>query len=91
MDDSVVSGAVAGGLGVLGRLTALAHMERRPFGWNLLWELPVAISMGLIGAGIAEYFHVTGTAGQAIAVSAGYVGPRLIDMAADIIRDRVSR
>jgi hypothetical protein len=58
--DLATHGAIAGAMGILGRLLALATSARRPSGWNLLWEVPLAIAMGVIGKGIADYFALTG-------------------------------
>ena len=50
--DLAANSVGAGALGILGRLLALAHSDHRPIGWSLLWEVPTAIGMGLIGKGI---------------------------------------
>lgn len=72
----------AGGLGLLGRLIYWSmHQERHPVGWSLLWELPIALGMGWIGLGVAEYFALGMNATYAATITVSYVGPRLIDIA----------
>lgn len=79
--DLATHGFIAGVMGVLGRLLALATSARRPSGWNLLWEIPLAIAMGVIGKGIADYFTLTGFPNFAVIIAVSYTGPRLIDIA----------
>ena len=57
MDFDAASAAGAGALGLLGRALHLARADRRPLGWSLIWELPVAIGMGIVGKGLADYQH----------------------------------
>ena len=78
--DLAVHGAAAGGMGALGRLLALATSNRRPSGWNLLWEIPLAIGMGVLGKGVADHFAFTGFTNFAIIIAVSYTGPRLIDI-----------
>lgn len=76
-------GLVASLLGVLGRLVSLAHSTRRPRGWALLWEVPVAVGMGLIGKSVAESFHLTDVVSYGIIIAISYLGPHAIDMAVE--------
>lgn len=78
--DLAVQGAVAGGMGFVGRLLALATSARRPSGWNLLWEIPLAIGMGVMGKGVADYFTLTGFPNFAVIIAVSYSGPRVIDI-----------
>ena len=78
--DLAVQGAAAGGMGLLGRLLALATSARRPSGWNLLWEIPLAIGMGVMGKGIADHFGLTGFPNFAVIIAVSYSGPRIIDI-----------
>jgi hypothetical protein len=73
--------AGAGALGLLGRLLHLARADRRPFGWSLLWELPMAIGMGFLGKGVADYIGLTGFPSYALTIAVAYIGPRFIDLA----------
>ena len=78
----------AGALGLLGRALHLARTDRRPLGWSLLWELPVAIGMGIVGKGIADYFGLDGFPEYAVTISIAYVGPRVIDLAISEVERR---
>jgi len=70
-------------LGGIGRLMSLAHEPARgPLTWNLLWELPVAIGMGMIGRGIGDYVGLTGFPLFSASIAAAYLGPKLISWAA---------
>lgn len=74
-------GALAGGMGMLGRMLALATSAKRPIGLSLLWEIPLAIGMGVVGKGIADAFGLTGFSNFAVIIAVSYTGPRLIDIA----------
>ncbi len=74
-------GAVAGGMGMLGRMLALAMAAKRPAGLCLLWEIPMAIGMGVVGKGVADAFGLTGFSNFAVIIAISYTGPRLIDIA----------
>ena len=47
--------------------------------WALVAEVGIAIGMGLIGAGVAEYFNITGNASVALIAALSYLGPRGIE------------
>jgi len=73
-------GAVATLVGAtIGRLMYHAgevrKMNRKPFDKNLIWELPVAVGMGIIADGLAAYFALDRTVSTSIAVGVGYLGP----------------
>lgn len=53
--------------------------RRRLFSKSLLLELPIALGMGMVGAGVAEWWGFTGQVRDAVLVSAGFVGPRAIE------------
>lgn len=75
---------LAGILGAIGRLMALAQQNPRPaVGWHLAWELPLAVGLGWMGLGVAEYFKLEGFAVQASSIAMSYLGPRFITSAAD--------
>lgn len=80
MRELAAQGVTAGGLGLLGRLLALAHNAGRPMGWSLLWEVPIAIGMGIVGKGVAEYLAVDGFQHYAVVIAVAYTGPRVIDL-----------
>lgn len=79
--DLAAQGAAAGGLGILGRLIALASTVRRPLGWCLLWEVPLAIGLGVIGKGFADWLGLSGFPSYAVTIAVSYVGPRGLDIA----------
>lgn len=81
MDFDAASAAGAGALGLLGRALHLARADRRPLGWSLLWEVPTAIGMGIVGKGLADYLGLNGFTEYAVTISVAYVGPRVIDLA----------
>jgi hypothetical protein len=72
--------------GVLGRMIGIARADQRRWGWRVLWELPVAVGMGWIGAGIAEYFDFRGFVAYASMIAAGYLGPRAVDEVFDRLK-----
>jgi hypothetical protein len=59
---------------LIGRAMATA-VQRPALGWGLLWEIPIVIGMGLIGAGVSEYLHIYGNQAAALIAVAGYLGP----------------
>jgi hypothetical protein len=73
-------GATAGLMGLLGRLIALASSARRPNGWALLWEIPMAIGLGVVGKGVADGLHLEGFPHYAVVIAVAYSGPRYLDL-----------
>ena len=69
---------------MMGRLmwhtSEVKKQNRRFFGKELLWELPVAFGMGVFGEGAADYFQLSDTAGVALIVALAYLGPRGIEV-----------
>ena len=53
--------------------------RRRLFSKSLMLELPIALGMGMVGAGVAEWWGFQGQVRDAVLVSAGFVGPRAIE------------
>ena len=49
---------------------------RRFFGPELLWEIPVAVGMAIIGEAIASYMQVGQPMSTGIVALAAYIGPR---------------
>ncbi len=80
---------ISGLIGLLGRLLFLARVDRRRFGWGLLWEIPIAIGMGAIGKGVADWFNLSPFPEMAVIVCVAYVGPRFIDAAFDIAIEKI--
>jgi len=79
--DLAAQGAAAGGLGILGRMIAMASAPRRPMGWSLLWEVPLAIGLGVVGKGLADWLGLAGFPNYAVTIAVSYVGPRCLDIA----------
>jgi hypothetical protein len=73
------SAATAGALGALGRVLHFVRNDRRPVGWSLVWEVPAAIGMGIVGKGVAQFFGFTGFVEYSTIIVVAYIGPRFID------------
>lgn len=71
-------GAVIGGL--LGRLIALSMKTARPSWVVLVCELPMAIGLGILGAGVADYLGLVGMQHLATSVAVAYTGPRALEI-----------
>ena len=82
--------ALSSALGLIGRLMYLSEERRQPLTWSLLWELPTAIAMGLIGRGVGEYLRLEGFLLFTVSIVAGYVGPRIISWAIQQYANRVT-
>lgn len=80
LSDLAASSLGAGFLGLVGRALSYARAGRPPLRWGLLFELPLAYGMGLIGHGVADYLGVQQATGVAIIVVVSYLGPPAIDM-----------
>ncbi len=51
--------------------------RRRPIlSWDLIWEVPLAVGMALIGEGLAEYWELSRSVGTALIAVLSYLGPR---------------
>lgn len=64
---------------LLGRLAWLGEKKAKGWTfwtWSLLFELPVAFIMALIGHGIAEYFSLGNMASLGLVSALSYLGPR---------------
>lgn len=68
---------------MIGRLTFHAIQVqkgvRKPFSWVLLWDLPVAVTMGWIALGLATWLKVPWESTISISLIAAYLGPYGID------------
>lgn len=79
--DLWVGGAATTLLGAFaGRLmfhaTEVKRGKRRFFGRELVWELPIAIGMAIIGEGAAAYFDLPPTVSTGLIAALAYLGPR---------------
>ncbi|WP_137154838.1 phage holin family protein [Rhizobium sp. FKL33] len=58
-----------------------ARNQRRKFwGWELLYELPAAVALGMFGEAIASYFGVDSSVRPAVVGGLAYLGPRGIEV-----------
>ncbi len=51
-------------------------MRRKFFGRELLWEMPIAIGMALIGEGLASWLQFGQPASTGLIAALAYLGPR---------------
>ncbi len=72
----------AGALAFLGRVLVLANRPIRPSGWalvvSLLWELPVAGALLVVGRAVAQSAGATGSIYDAIILTVAYGGTRTL-------------
>lgn len=70
---------------MVGRLMYHAKLvqlgKRKPFSWTLLWDIPIALGMGWIALGIAQWFGLAWEPTVSISMAASYLGPYSIDTA----------
>jgi len=50
--------------------------NRRFFGPELIWELPIAVGMAIIGEGLASYFDLSHPTSTGLVAALAYLGPR---------------
>lgn len=76
--------AVIGGAGMLGRLTFHARQvqlgKRKPFSLILLWDIPVALTMGWVAFGAATIAKIPWEATVSLALVCSYLGPHALDI-----------
>jgi hypothetical protein len=61
--------------------------KRKIISWALLlWELPIAICMSRVGAGIADYMTWDDTKRDALVVVVAYLGPRIIEQTWEAVK-----
>ncbi|ULB10745.1 phage holin family protein [Cereibacter azotoformans] len=64
----------------VGRLmyhTSEVRAHRRPFfGWELLWEIPVAVGMAVIGEALSRYLGLDSPVSTGLVATLAYLGPR---------------
>lgn len=84
--DSWFGGAATTVIGaVMGRLMWHASEtkkgKRRFFGRELVWEIPIAFGMAIIGDSIAVYFDLSRTVSVGLIAALAYLGPRGAEVA----------
>lgn len=88
--ESLLGGAATTLIGAaMGRLMyhfGEVRKQRRPiFGWEILWEMPMIIGMGIIGEGLASYLGFEQPISTAIVATLSFYGPRGVEVAVDKI------
>lgn len=91
---------ILGGAGVtlvastLGRLmwhtNEVRARRRKFFGHELLWELPTALGMGLVGEGLSSYYQLDELATVGVIVTLSYLGPRGVEAIYQGVKGRSS-
>lgn len=75
---------LTGGAGMLGRLMFHAKQVqrgiRKPFGWVLFWDIPIALGMGWISLGLGIWLKVPWEVTVSISLAVSYLGPHGIDL-----------
>lgn len=61
---------------VMWHVMEVRKRNRKFFGQELLWEIPVAIGMAFIGEGVSAYFQVDDSVRVAVVATLAYLGPR---------------
>ena len=77
--------------GIAGRLMWVAQEvkagKRKLISWTLfLWELPIAVCMGRVGAGIADYMSWGDAKRDGLIIVVAYLGPRIIEQSWEIVK-----
>lgn len=99
LQQAIEKGQVALVLALLGRF--LWHMRlvqegrRRFFSMNLVWELLIALPVGLVAHGAAVYAGLSGSPLVALTIAIAYLGPagaeRLVILGLEAYRGRALR
>lgn len=91
--EAVAGGGLAVMWSAVGRMMYHARQaqqgRRHLFDKRLLWELPVAIGMGIIGQGVAQHFNLQGWVSTAVIVTLGYMGPGFAEAVVWRVLDKV--
>lgn len=83
--DIATQGVIAGALGMVGRLMAIAVEKDRPTTFKgvlrrLVWEIPLAVGLGVVGKGAAEILGMSGFAHYALIIVVAYSGTQIVDL-----------
>ena len=65
--------------------------HRKFFGWELLWELPTAVGMAMIGDALVSYMHWSQTLGVGFIGAISFLGPRVIDALVNPIVEKLKK
>lgn len=84
--------AWTGGAGIIGRLMFHAREvqrgKRKPVGWALLLDLPVAFGMGWLAYGVCFQLGLPSEPTISATIAAGYLGPYALDRVFERLADR---
>ena len=75
---STIVGALLGRL--MWHVSEARKMRRKIFGLELVWELPMAMGMGMVGEGLAAWLSFGQPASTGLIVALSYFGPRGIEV-----------
>jgi hypothetical protein len=72
-----------GGAGMIGRMMYHSKQvqagKRKPLGWALIWDIPIALGTGWIALGLCKWWDLPWEEVVSVAIVAGYLGPYGID------------
>jgi len=81
--DNAFPWVATGGAGIMGRLLYHAKQiqagKRKPLGWVLFWDIPIALGMGWLALGLATWLKISWEPTFSLALVAAYLGPYGID------------
>jgi len=81
--------------GAIGRVMYHANQvtlgKRRFFTWQLVWELCIAMGMGVVAGGLADYLHLQDMVKAGFISAVAYLGPHLIEYGQTIIDKKVKK
>lgn len=84
---------IACGGGLVGRLMhhvgRVSRGQRRAFSLALVWEVPTALGMGLIGQGAADWLSLDPMPALAVVTTLSYLGPRVLEEVFGIVKRRI--
>lgn len=59
--------------------------RRRFLGWELLWEVPVAVMMAFVGEAVGDYFDLSQNVTIGVVATLAYLGPR----GAEVVMEKI--
>lgn len=74
----LVEASIGGALGRILHYTITGRWPSR--GVAILYELPAALALGIVGLGVAEYLHLDGWAAVAVIIVTGFGGVKIINL-----------
>lgn len=75
--EGFIAALVAAGLGrLMWHVGQVSKGSRRFWSLELVWEIPLAIGMAVVGRGLAEFLDLSGNIEAALIAILAYLGPR---------------